>query len=359
MRRASLARAFSVLSFAIAVSSTVPAFAQGSAATAEHLFNEGLAAMKRNDYVAACDAFAGSNEAEESPGTQINLAVCHEKQGKLASAWSWYLKAAPLANRKGQKERAELARNEAARLEPLLHKLVIVVKTPVEGMTVTRDGVKVPSAVLGREDPVDPGEHVIEVTAPKKKPGKQRVTTGTGPGVDRVEIAPLEDAPVDVVVPPPGGGVVAPPPAQGGSDGTTQRVIGIIAASAGILCGVPVGIFAAAAASEDKESTTNSQKASSARTEANGLQGAAKAQKLAEADIFQRSAVSKHDAAKSNQAGAIAFGVVGGVLLIGGIVLILTAPSGKSSASLVEKPAVRPMPLIGAGTYGFGLGGTF
>lgn len=359
MRRASFVRVFSVLSFAIAVSSATPAFAQ-NAATAEHLFNEGLAAMKRNDYVAACDAFAGSNEAEESPGTEINLAVCNEKQGKLASAWSWYLKAAPLANRKGQRERAELARNEAARLEPLLHKLVIVVKSPVEGMTVTRDGLRVPSAVLGREDPVDPGEHVIEVSAPKKKSAKQKVTTGSGPGVDRVEIAPLEDAPVDVVPPPPGGGVVAPPPAQGGSDGTTQRTIGIIAAAAGILCGVPVGIFAAAAASEDKESTTNAQRASAASAEAQRLpQGTDRTKKEAEAAIYQKSAVSKHDAAKSNQAGAIAFGVVGGVLLVGGIVLILTAPSGKSSASLVEKPGIRPMPLIGGGTYGFGLGGTF
>jgi len=358
MRRASFVRAFSVLSFAIAVSSATRAFAQ-NAATAEHLFNEGLAAMKRNDYVAACDAFAGSNEAEESPGTEINLAVCNEKQGKLASAWSWYLKAAPLANRKGQRERAELARNEAARLEPLLHKLVIVVKAPVEGMTVTRDGLRVPAAVLGREDPVDPGEHVIEVTAPKKKPATQKVTTGTGPGVDRVEIAPLEDAPVDVVAPPPGGAVVAPPPAGGGSDGTTQRTIGIIAAATGVLCGVPVGIFAAAAASEDKESTTNSQRAAAASTEAQGLQGQERARKEAEAQTYLNSAKSKHDAAKSNQAGAIAFGVVGGVLLVGGIVLILTAPSGKSSASLVEKPGIRPIPLLGGGTYGFGLGGTF
>ncbi|MBS2012928.1 MAG: hypothetical protein JST00_08580 [Deltaproteobacteria bacterium] len=352
MRRTSFVRAVSVLSLAFAAHVAAPAYAQGSAtATAEHLFNDGLAAMKRGDYAAACEAFAGSNEADASPGTQINLALCNEKQGKIASAWGWYGTAASLATQRGQKERAELARSEAAKLEPRLHKLVITVKVAAEGMVVMRDGVKVPNAVLGREDPIDPGEHVIEVTAPKKKPFKQKLLIAAMPGTDRVEIPPLEDLPSEAG--PVGGqaAVVTPPPPAtgGGSDGTTQRVIGIITASAGLLCGVPVGIFAAGASSEDAESKKNAQLAAEA----------AKAGNANLADSYNKSAVSKHDAAVDNQTGAIAFGIGGGVLLIGGIVLILTAPSGSSKTGGAPKPAVRATPLVGSGTYGFGLGGTF
>ena len=42
-----------------------------------------------------------------------------------------------------QKDRAELARAEAVKLEPRLHKLVISVKFPAEGLVVTRNGVPV------------------------------------------------------------------------------------------------------------------------------------------------------------------------------------------------------------------------
>src|SRR4051812_34695469 len=84
---------------------TAPAIARADESSAEHLFQEGLAAMKRNDYPVACEAFAGSNKADPSPGTQINLAVCFEKQKKWASAWTWYRSAVGLAQQRNQKER--------------------------------------------------------------------------------------------------------------------------------------------------------------------------------------------------------------------------------------------------------------
>ncbi len=324
-----------------------PAFAQAGAATAtaQHLFDEGLAAMKRNDFVAACEAFSGSNEADPSPGTQINLALCNEKQNKLASAWGWYNSAASLATQKGQSARAELAKGEAAKLEPKLHKMVINVKFPVDGLVVTRDGVKVPQATLGKEDPVDPGDHVIEVSAPKKITYKQKVTVLATPGVDRFDMPALQDAPVEKVVPPPGGDQ---PVVVVGNDGSTQRTLGIIATITGILCGVPVGIFAALTASENKKGDDYDRQAAASQAKGDAA-GAAENTRVAN---------TRRDAARSNQTGAIAFGVVGGVLLIGGVIMILTAPSGKP-VQKAESKELTFAPVIGSGTYGFGLGGTF
>jgi len=362
MLRAALPRALAVACFVVVTSAAGSARA-GDTSTAEHLFEEGLGAMKKQDYKAACDAFAGSNEADPSPGTQINLALCNERQGKLASAWGWYRTAAGLAEQRGQKERADLARAEAAKLEPKLHKLVIAIKPPLpEGLTVTRDGATVPSAVIGKEVPVDPGEHTIEVSAKGKQPFRQKVVVPAGPGVDRLEVPALADAkddkPATTVAPAPL--VTEPPPAGGGRDGSTQRTIGFIAGGAGLAAGVVAGILGVLTIAEENEREDQQQNAQRAEVERANAVAAGRpnqaAQRAIERDEYQRSADSHRDAAKGNQTGAIIAGVGGGLLLAGGIVLVLTAPSGSRSGRL-DKPTI--LPLVGGGTYGLGLGGSF
>lgn len=327
---------------AVTMTSTGLAFA-GDTSTAEHLFQQGHDAMKRNQYKEACDAFAGSNEADASPGTQINLALCNEKQGKLASAWGWYRTAAGLADQRGQKERADLARTEASKLEPKLHKLVIEVKFPAEGLAVTRNGAPVPNAVLGTNVPIDPGDYAIEVTAKGKKPWKQTVHVASAPGVDRLEVPALEDAPVTAPSP------AAPgqeynPPAEGGSSGNKQRNIGFIIGGAGIVAGVAAIALEFLALREDDKSKENEQLAAAAADPKNKLE-------------YAEAATSHHDAAKSNQTGAIILGA-GAVVLIGvGITAVLTAPSGAKAAAATKKPHL--FPLLGSGTAGLGLTGTF
>src|SRR3954468_9573036 len=125
----SLQRVLGACVLAVSLTTAGLAFG-GDTLTAESLFRQGLESMKRNQFKEACDAFAGSNEADPSPGTQINLALCNEKQGKIATAWSWYRTAAGLADQRNQKERADLARAEAVKLEPKLHKIVVTMKVP-------------------------------------------------------------------------------------------------------------------------------------------------------------------------------------------------------------------------------------
>src|SRR4051812_6210737 len=113
----SLSRLLGTTALLVTLATTSLAFG-GDTTTAETLFQQGQDAMKRNQFKEACDPFWGSKEADPSPGTQITLALGKERKGKIATAWVWYRTAAGLADQKGQKERAELARAEAAKLEP-------------------------------------------------------------------------------------------------------------------------------------------------------------------------------------------------------------------------------------------------
>src|SRR5436190_7446935 len=66
-----------------------PAAAQGTAA-AEALFNEAKKAMDSKDYETACKRFRESNRLDPAVGTMLNLAVCEEKRGHLATSWDLY-----------------------------------------------------------------------------------------------------------------------------------------------------------------------------------------------------------------------------------------------------------------------------
>ncbi len=339
----------------LAVSMTIAGAASaGDTATAELLFRQGLDAMKANKFKEACDAFAGSNEAERSVGTEINLGLCNEKQGKLATAWGMYRSAAGYADLQGQKERGDLARAEAAKLEPKLHKLNVTVKPPQpEGFKMSRNGQTVPNATLGTDVPLDPGEYTIEVEAKGKKPWKQSVRIAAGPGTEKLEIPTLEDAPVAAVVNPPpsgGGDYQAPAPTR---DGSTQRLVGYVAGGAGIVAAGVAVVLEVVAVKESDKSASNA-------AEGNKINPVAGTPTF-DADTANKkslsdAASSQHRAAKRDETGAVICGI-GAVVLIGaGITLILTAPSSKSSAS-VSKPLL--FPIVGRDTAGLGLVGTF
>ncbi len=340
------------LAFACVTIAPGVAFA-GDEAAAETFFQEGLAAMKRNDYPVACEAFAQSNKADPSPGTQINLAVCFEKQKKWASAWTWYRSAVGLAQQRGQAEREKLADESAARLKAQLHYIVVSVKEPLTDLVVKRDGVEVTIALAGKEVPlpIDPGEHTIEVSERGKKPWSKVLNVADNASTDRIEVPKLEDAPVDEAASPTGGiHTEYRPPVIVSNDGSSQRTVGIVVAGAGILAGLAAGgVFVAAKSSE---SSRDEQ-----RQAANNLLDPVTKQptNVDAYNEFDRSARSHARAADSNQLISIVL-AGGAVVLVGvGAVLYFTAPKA------TEKPVAKPklLPLVAPGFAGLGLGGTF
>lgn len=305
-----------------------------------------MKALKHEDWKAACDAFAGSNEADPSPGTEINLALCNEKQGKYATAWGWYRTASGLAEQRGQRERAERARNEAARIEPQVNKIKITTKDSPQSVTVTRDGVGVPAAYIGREAPIDPGAHVIEVTGKGKRPWRSEITIAAATKVTPLDVPALEDEPQDnsAVA---GGSVGVGADAVRGSSGTTQRNVGFVVGGAGIVAGaVAIGleIFALGQDSKRKDQEELRDKAFAEGNTVN-------------AGEYQKAADSFHDAAKGNELAAIITGATGVALIGVGVALVVTANSRGSSKSALARPLV--VPFFGNGTTGVGLVSAF
>jgi hypothetical protein len=163
------------LLLAACVSVAAPARAQDQAG-AEALFREGRRLLEAGQIDAACAKLAESQRLDPSSGTLLNLAACHEKQGKTATAWAEYLSAARLSRTQGKTERAEQAAQRAAALEPELSYLTVNVTERVDGLEIRRGDVRMEAATLGSKLPVDPGEHVLTISAPGHEPVELKVT---------------------------------------------------------------------------------------------------------------------------------------------------------------------------------------
>lgn len=167
---------------------------------AESLFREAKALLDQGKVAEACDKLAASQRLEPKPGTALNLAVCHEKLGKTATAWADYMDAASLSASAGQKEREDFARGRVAALESQLSRIVIrVEETP--GLKVRLDGRHFLKAAWGMATPVDPGEHVIEASAPGYAPAARRVSVAAGHGTQEIPLPKL--SPASAEAPPP------------------------------------------------------------------------------------------------------------------------------------------------------------
>src|SRR5215510_1345498 len=114
-------------------------------AAANALFEEGKRLITAGDIDHACPKFEASLQLLDQLGVRLNLADCHERQGRTASAWAEFREAASQADRRGD------ARKRVDALTPRLTKLQISVPSgsQLPGLTVRRDGETVPSEALG------------------------------------------------------------------------------------------------------------------------------------------------------------------------------------------------------------------
>lgn len=144
---------------------------------AERLFREGRASMLDGRLDEACPALAESQRLEPHVGTLLNLAACHERAGKVGSAWIEYQKALTAARAEGQAARVRLAEERIAALEPRVPWLRI---TGADGSTVTLDGGELSRPSLGTELPVDPGLHLVATEQSGARVFEQRVELREG-----------------------------------------------------------------------------------------------------------------------------------------------------------------------------------
>ena len=158
---------------------------------AEALSKEVLTLRTDGRIQEACSRLAESVRIEQHPATVLLLAECSEKSGRLADA-AGQLRAAA-GHMEG--ERALSALWHASTIEGTLPRLVVVMNRPVDGLEVRRDGILLPPDQLGRDAPVDGGEHTITATAPEHRPWSTIVraqrTETTTVSVPELELAKI------------------------------------------------------------------------------------------------------------------------------------------------------------------------
>jgi len=247
-----------VLLMAIAFSGA--ALADPDKAAAETLFAEGRRLMAEGRYDEACPKLVESQRLDPGGGTLLNLALCHEKQGRTASAWSEFKEALAVARRDGREDRIDFAQEHIAGLEPKLSRLVIDVEVPVEGLTVELDGAALGSASWGVPLPVDPGAHRVQVRADGYQPWSTETSIGGEGEQGRVAIPalsakpePPDVTPVEPTVPaPPAPQPSTPqPPTVAGGGPDVQAIIGYALGGAGLLSAAIGAGFGVSALSKD------------------------------------------------------------------------------------------------------------
>jgi hypothetical protein len=312
---------------AVAAVMLVSAHAYAQNAAAEALYREAFALAQQGKFAEACPKFAASYELDPQLGTLLDLARCHEDEGRTASAWAEYHNAVSLAQRLGKDATADEAKKRAAELKPMLSNIVVKLDKTLPEMSVTLDGKSVPIGAMGTELPVDPGEHKILVEAPRYKDWNKTVTVPKGPHVETVRVPAL------VRVTGKGGEPVVV--TTGLNDfqvvGYTLGALGLV----GLTIGTIFGIVATVQTNAADEHCINT--------------------------FCTQAGIDGHDRALAfAHISTIGF-VVGGASLGTGIILVLTAPS--PTAADVEAPApspdADPEPSAQSSGWGLSLRGTW
>jgi len=228
-----------------------PAAAQTiqSSTIAEALFQDAQAHLAAGKIHEACDLFARSQKVEPTTGTLLNLATCHEREGKTVTAWTEFSSAAGLATRSGDTARAQFANAHIAALEKRLHRVAIDLMDPPKDAVVLLDGESLAREGWGTPIPLDPGEHAIEVRAPGFANWVRKVNLGPASGTDHIEVRLVPDA-VAAAPPPPSTAPDShvtpdmppsrPPPPVEESHGNSARTAGFIVGGVGV-AGIAVG----------------------------------------------------------------------------------------------------------------------
>jgi len=328
---------------ALAGSHALPAAAQAPPPVhkADALFNAGRSLLEAGEYEEACPKFAEANTLAPGLGVTLYLADCYERLGKTQSALFWFRKAVELASAKKDK-RGPVAAARALALVPRVPSLVVRVSPEAQAqhVEVARDGAPLPASAWGAATPLDPGDHVLDVTAAGRVARHVAFHLAATAETHTETVAPLDAPPpapaalppaiVDVTPPPP-----PPPPAPEPPPRSHGHYLAIAAVTAGVgVVGIGVGAVMGVVASS-KLSDSNAGPCDSSNH-------------CTPAGLALRS-----DAVHAGNTSTIAF-VAGGALVGAGVVVFLLRPKEGSAVG-----SVALSPAIAQGGGGFTLGGAF
>jgi hypothetical protein len=230
-----------VVSFALATTA-VTARAQPSptdVTLAGDLFRRGKELMAQERYAEACALFEQSQKHDPGTGTLLNMALCHEKVGRFATAWTELDEVIAQSRAANRQDRVQLAREHADRIAPLLPHVIVEVR-PADGIVVRLDGSIIERPLWGKPLALDPGDHALEATAPAKAASSSRIHLEPRE-TQRVTVE-LKDLPKSIAAKP------APAPAADAPvvPRQTDRTLGYVLTGAGFVTlgvGVTFGVL--------------------------------------------------------------------------------------------------------------------
>jgi hypothetical protein len=321
-----------------------PALARDpEAAAADAMFTEARRLLAEGDVKAACPKFAESYRLDPALGSLLNLAACHEKEGRVATAWSEYRDAEAQAIKAKDDKRAAYSKKQAAAIEPRVPRLAIAVTETPPGFAVTRNAAPVGEASYGMSLPIDPGPQELAATAPGRERWTKRITLAEGARLRLVVpdlvvaketpalAAKHSPAPVDPSSPDPLPSTPPEPPAPPPSSG--QRVAGFAVGGVGLAALAAGAVFAGLTAGQKAQAD---ERCPNKKCDAIGLDDIATARTYA-------------------WVSDITFGAGGALVLIGGIVALTAKPSAPAPSS----GALHVLPVVGNRSGGVVLGGSF
>lgn len=211
---------------------------------AKGLAKEGRDLRDKGDLPGALQKFKAAYALAPTPLTGLDLAQVQEKIGLIADAREVYAEIAAMPAKAGENPKYAKVREEAqgkvTALTPRIPRLKISLR-PGTGSApvVTLDGKEVPSAVLGVERRVNPGEHVVTATRDGKEIFRQKVTLQEGQlfDVDIDVSAPAPAAPTSTVSVPTDAGTSAVAP-KAATPSRTPAVVSLVAGGVFVVGGV-------------------------------------------------------------------------------------------------------------------------
>jgi len=256
-------------------------------ASADKLFDEGLALMEEARAVEACPKLEESQRFHPSGRALFYLAECYLRINRPVSAREKFREAAARARQAHRPDLEELATRRADAVERDLSVLTIHAKPGVR--EVLLDKRQLGADKLDVPLPVDPGVHLVEAGS-----WSRRVTVGAHHDAVTVDVGAEEPS--------------ATTPTDDGSV-TVQRTVGIAAGATGVVAvsvGAVLGLIAKSKHDDVASACPGGACPSQAAKETND---------------------ATNESGRSFGTASTVFFVTGGILVVGGLVLYLTAPS--------------------------------
>ena len=206
--------------------------AASETAAARQLFQDGLAALDREDWAAARDAFTRSYELAPRASTLLNLATAQAELGLLVEAMESYRTFASEATGR-QRRLVRDARRAMEELEPRLAHVELRIPDLAAGDVVRLDERALPAAALEVPLPMNPGSrHRLTVLRDGRRIGEVELALAEG-----------ERRAAEVTLHPPPPVVEAPTLTDGSGDDTGLWVglgigAGVLVAAGAVVLGV-------------------------------------------------------------------------------------------------------------------------